>query len=394
MITLNNLINLYKDIANRHEQINGFMAVQDFDIDTVSQHYPILVVSPTSANLPRTDGGYTSFTTTFDLQVIDLVEKDESNRNEVLSDTQQILNEVINEFNTHPYYMDQGIDTISDINFEPLRGVYNTQSDGWKISITLELPNKISFCGTPIEDLSGFDFTPPPVTVIDGSNTVLLYPSDNYTCEIPDTVTLSGTKYHRNYHTLQTTSYIQYDDGWNVTNNIYDATNPETPLIYAELDLVTDPTGYTLKSNNEFGNKIRYTDTSGVASLDVQNIYVIDNWTGLAHWMTGNGAYKASYNNFLGTGGLLESYNASTLQGYSDWFVANNAIFNNILTYEGMATLSNAWNIPYRITSKDHYNSCTSQGAANNFYIHWQVGSQYNAKTTSRHWLMTRIHFK
>jgi hypothetical protein len=72
MITLNQLIILYKDIAARHKQVNDFAAVQDFNISTDSTHsYPILVVNPTSANLPRTENGYTSFTTVFDLQVID-----------------------------------------------------------------------------------------------------------------------------------------------------------------------------------------------------------------------------------------------------------------------------------------------------------------------------------
>jgi hypothetical protein len=184
MITLNQLIILYKDIAARHKQVNDFAAVQDFNISTDSTHsYPILVVNPTAANLPRTENGYTSFTTVFDLQVIDLVNKDNDNRMDVLSDTQQILNDVVNEFNTHPYYIDSGIDTINNISFEPLRGVYDGDVDGWKISMELEHPNKLSYCGNPIENLQGFDFSPASVTVTDGLNQYELYPSDTYTCE-------------------------------------------------------------------------------------------------------------------------------------------------------------------------------------------------------------------
>ena len=184
MITLNQLIILYKDIAARHKQVNDFAAVQDFNISTDSTHsYPILVVNPTAANLPRTENGYTSFTTVFDLQVIDLVNKDNDNRMDVLSDTQQILNDVVNEFNTHPYYIDSGIDTINNISFEPLRGVYDGDVDGWKISMELEHPNKLSYCGNPIENLQGFDFSPASVTVTDGLNQFELYPSDTYTCE-------------------------------------------------------------------------------------------------------------------------------------------------------------------------------------------------------------------
>ena len=125
-MTLNQLIILFKDIAARHEQVNDFAAVQDFNIDADSNNeYPILVVNPTGANLPRTENGYTSFVTEFDLQVIDLVNKSDNNTFDVMSDTQQILNDVVNEFNTHPYYLDSGIDTINDVTFDPLRGVYD-----------------------------------------------------------------------------------------------------------------------------------------------------------------------------------------------------------------------------------------------------------------------------
>ena len=184
MMTLNQLIILYKDIATRHEMVNDFAAVQDFNIGADdAPTYPILVVNPTSANLPRTENGYTSFTTTFDLQIIDLVNKDNDNRMDVLSDTMQTINDVVNEFNTHPYYIDSGLDTIGDVSFAPLRGVYADDVDGWKVSMQLEHPNKLSFCGNPIENLSGFDFTPASVTVVDGLNTYDLFPSDSYTCE-------------------------------------------------------------------------------------------------------------------------------------------------------------------------------------------------------------------
>jgi hypothetical protein len=151
-MTLNQLIILFKDIATRHEQVNDFAAVQDFNIDSDSSNeYPILVVNPTGVNLPKTENGYTSLLTTFDLQVIDLVNKNNNNEYEVLSDTQQILNDVVNELNTHPDYIDESIDIINDVTFEPLRGVYTSDVDGWKVSIEFEQPNKTSYCTNPIQ---------------------------------------------------------------------------------------------------------------------------------------------------------------------------------------------------------------------------------------------------
>ena len=162
MITLNQLITLYRDIASRHKQVNDFLAVQDFNIEMdKAPVYPLLVVNPVSANLPRTENGYTSFNTTFELQVIDLVNKDNDNRTDVMSDTQQIITDVVNEFNTHPYYIDNSIDTIGDISFEPIRGAYGGDVDGWKISITMEHPVQLSYCSAPILPIQGF--LPPPL---------------------------------------------------------------------------------------------------------------------------------------------------------------------------------------------------------------------------------------
>jgi hypothetical protein len=151
-MTLNQFILIYKDIAERHEQVNDFLAVQDFDITNDSTHsYPLLVVNPISSNLPRTENGYTSLNTTFDLQVIDLVNKNNNNDLEVLSDTQQILNDVVNELSTHPDYINDSIDIVGDVGFEPLRGVYTNDVDGWKVTIEFQQPNKISYCTNPIE---------------------------------------------------------------------------------------------------------------------------------------------------------------------------------------------------------------------------------------------------
>ena len=153
MITLNQLISLYQDIGNRHKQVNDFMAVQDFNIEMDrAPTYPLLVVNPVSANMPKSEGGYTVFNTTLELQVLDLVNKDNNNRMDVMSDTQQIIADIVTEFSTHPYYMENSIDTVNDISFDPIRGAYGGDVDGWKISITLEHPVKLSHCSAPINN--------------------------------------------------------------------------------------------------------------------------------------------------------------------------------------------------------------------------------------------------
>ena len=150
-MTLNQIIVLFKDIADRHEQVKDFAAKQDFNIDADNApKYPILVINPTPAILPKTDNGFTSLTMAFDLQVIDLVNKDNNNELEVLSDTMQIINDIINELSTHPDYIEDGLEIVSDVTLEPLRGAYDSDVDGWKTSIEIMQPNKRSYCSAPI----------------------------------------------------------------------------------------------------------------------------------------------------------------------------------------------------------------------------------------------------
>ena len=90
MITLNNVLNLFKDIADRHRQINDYEVSQDFNIDADDAPiYPILVVN--------------------------------------------------------------SIDVINDISFDTLRGVYDSDVTGWKCTLEIETPNNRSYCSAPID---------------------------------------------------------------------------------------------------------------------------------------------------------------------------------------------------------------------------------------------------
>lgn len=329
MITLNQLITLYRDIATRHKQVNDFLVVQDFNIEMdKAPVYPLLVVNPVSANLPRTENGYTSFNTTFELQVLDLVNKDNDNRTDVMSDTQQIITDVVNEFNTHPYYIDNSIDTIGDINYEPIRGAYGGDVDGWKISITMEHPVQLSYCSAPILPLAGFDFTPPAVTVIDGVNTFELFPSDTYTCELP--TEKSGIQYQRVHPTGETTSYALHDDAWQLVNNPYPAppSNPEymQGLINGSINI--------LSNNNSFGNTDRFTDDLG--GQVYANNYVIDNLTGIGIYRLNDGISKI-------WGSCLTFAEDSTQNGYTDWRIPNLEEFLSFTSVGGLLIENNTY---------------------------------------------------
>ena len=209
----------------------------------------------------------------------------------------------------------------------------------------------------------------------------------------------SGIQYRRPLDTMVTTSYAVYDDGWQRSNGKYNYPRPSNPLYCQDLDVSTDPTGNTLLNNNAFGNKIRFTDEFGVSSLDQQDIYTIDNLTGLGYYVTANANNKASWADTFGVGGILEQRNADNLAGYNDYFCANLHMLGTITNYQGLTT-ANPILLPYRRVVKDHLSSSnvrpnpTTGTPMTRFYLNWQVGIWYgDGLNTARHMLMTRIHF-
>ena len=435
--TLNRLIQVFESVAGRHKQINSFEAVVDGEIEAnEDMMYPALLVNPTGAVVPKTANGFSSFAVDFKVVLVDLVQKDSSNGFEVLSDGLEVLKDIVNEFNTHPYYIESEFNIDNTLNFIPLHNKYTSEVSGWEVSITLLSPNRNTFCGAPLDNLVGFSFTPASVTVVDGLNTYELYPSQTYTCggepfavnvsnsndtynvdteldlELPninftdsDGITTSvpsmeditavacsprsGIEYQRPRSTLQSVSYEIYDDGWQLANGGYNYNYPTNPLYCQRLDTATDPTGRTLLHDNAFGNKIRYTDTSGVLTPELVNEFCIDNLTGLMHYFTT--PLAPTYFTAFGVGGILENYNTTSHGGYSDWYFADFNTILGIITYGS----ANHFNYPHLGTLSATVASSTTdhQGGATNYGFNFTTGMQNSNKTYNRYYLLTRKHF-
>lgn len=182
-MTLEQIILLFNDIADRHKQINKFIVSEDYNLGEIDDNdFPLLAVVPTNPNLPKDVNGFSMFTMDLEIKLLDLVNDDLDNKIHVYSDSIEILKDIVNEFATHPYYHDLGVDIISDASMEKLDGFTDLDLYGYGTELTIASPNKISFCGSPITNLTGYDFSAPFVTVNDGLNTIELYPSDTYTC--------------------------------------------------------------------------------------------------------------------------------------------------------------------------------------------------------------------
>ena len=156
--TINQLVSVWKDIATRHYQINGFGIGDNWENGTNEKMHPVLWINPTNASMPSSDNGYKTFEIDFEVRLFDLVNKDESNENDVLSDTIDILKDIIAEFKGHPYYVNSQLNIIGDIDFEAFTEEFDEEVSGWTCEISLMTPVLTTFCGIPATDITGFEF--------------------------------------------------------------------------------------------------------------------------------------------------------------------------------------------------------------------------------------------
>ena len=109
-------------------------------------------------------------------------------------------------------------------------------------------------------------------TVIDGENPaspIILVPNDIYTCL---TGVVTPRTYNWCYHSGQETSYRTGDDAW-TKDNIFKGNIVDGKINPIDPDDITK-----LLSNNDFGNKERFTDINGLQIYG--DDYIIDNHTG------------------------------------------------------------------------------------------------------------------
>jgi len=174
IITYNNIISVFEDIANRHYQIKTFKVGDQWEEDANTVSYPMLVVNPTSADMARGENGYATFEITMNVLVSDQVYKGEENENEVVSDTLQMIQDIIVEFNQHPYYTNSRFDIVGDLTFEPFTERNDDEVTGWQVGMTLRTPNIRKFCGIPVSEINGFEFDRPSCGTSGASGTTCL----------------------------------------------------------------------------------------------------------------------------------------------------------------------------------------------------------------------------
>ena len=114
---------------------------QLYNFATQDEKYPLVYIVP--SNVMPTENT-TEFS--FDIYCFDIIQKDRANIITILSDTQQILNDL------YIYYMDSNdysFDVVGVPTFAPLNNDLLDYAAGWQMNITLTV-NDWTDCAVPI----------------------------------------------------------------------------------------------------------------------------------------------------------------------------------------------------------------------------------------------------
>ena len=154
ILTYNQILKEFKTFANNHKQIENFGNGDLWEIVEHNQladfNYPLFWVADQPANLA--DG---TFTWNFNVMAMDLVNKDESNENDVKSDMCQVLLDCVS-------YFEQKTATSNNVDWLKVNLVrsgtltsfterFEDELTGWGMNIGFRLPFSYNNCDLPIE---------------------------------------------------------------------------------------------------------------------------------------------------------------------------------------------------------------------------------------------------
>jgi hypothetical protein len=147
-MTLNNVIDLFKSIQVAHYQLKGFGFGNLFEINgniKPGLNYPLLWVVP--INSITTDQ---TKQRRFLLLVVSLVKKDMSNRDDVWSDCEQILDDVIKILKNES----DDYDLKNEPEKTPVAEEHGDWVTGWQAEIALETELNSNYCDVPADGLN------------------------------------------------------------------------------------------------------------------------------------------------------------------------------------------------------------------------------------------------
>ena len=145
-VTLNMLYDLFRSVGSSNTIIQTTTIGDIFEVDLVETKYPLLHIGTETATYDTS-----SLTYTFQFIVMDLVKKDESNEEEVLSDMLQVIGDVLSvllntDFDDDFLDFRQVIQIQQNITCEPFTERFDNEVTGWTAGINIVVEFNASAC--------------------------------------------------------------------------------------------------------------------------------------------------------------------------------------------------------------------------------------------------------
>lgn len=149
MMTINNIKALFQNIASGHYQLQGRFGFGNlFEVNGNMKpgiHYPCLWVVPVnSTTLDQTQQR------TFNILSLGRLDKDKNNRDEVWSDCELILNDVIKILRNES----DDYEVVGDPVLEPFDEQYGDWLGGWAAQVVIQTQFDNNYCDIPSSDIT------------------------------------------------------------------------------------------------------------------------------------------------------------------------------------------------------------------------------------------------
>lgn len=155
--SVNKIVSIFRDLSLRNKMVNDFGYGPTYNIGaSTPMKFPYIWVEHSGAQVTKSVNGYKENIYSFNVYCLDVIDKGDSNYNEIISDTKFILDSLISELSQHKYYIDMNISLYQDITMEAMYEVTDDNVNGWMATISLKVPVRYTPCNLPIEPISGY----------------------------------------------------------------------------------------------------------------------------------------------------------------------------------------------------------------------------------------------
>ena len=152
----NNVLDTLKCVGEQHLNIHSVTSGDIWEIDLEKNTlYPLFHINPVNVTVGQNIRSFN-----FQLFIMDLVEPDESNEQEVLSDCLEIMNDIIAIYKhgeiLYGYDAAHGQEPRyfidNDFTIEPFTERFDNSVTGWVMSFAIIVENELNSCNIPIDN--------------------------------------------------------------------------------------------------------------------------------------------------------------------------------------------------------------------------------------------------